>query len=106
MSFYTPLEKALMFIIFLILSVVVAGRADDTELRATISRVSLTHPDPMSEMQKQIQELIDQGFELTWTDPRDERGFVWVKHGAMPWIKVHAKLSEEESSAIRRILSL
>ncbi len=106
---YTAYDKglwALIITILIWLAYTLTSRGDDTGLHATINRISFTHTDELKVMQDQIQKLADEGFEYSWTEPRDERGFVWVKYGPMPWIRLHALLSEDESKQIKKLLKI
>lgn len=81
-------------------------RADDG-LRATIKRIHYTQPDYSKELLKQIQTLMEAGFELSWKEPETrEQGYIWAKYESLPWIRLHAKASPEETAFIRRILGI
>ncbi len=97
---------ALIITILLWLAYAITSRAEDTAIRATITRVSLQQPDALQVMKQQIQALTDEGFEYSWNEPNAERGFVWVKYGPMPWVKVRAHLSVEECETVRRLLKI
>lgn len=81
---------------YLILFLASACQADDAALRATIRLPRNLPPKAILDFG---------GLEISWSEPLQvERGFVWFHCDGLPWIKLHAKASEEENLIISRLL--